>query len=356
MLARIALDCDALLEEGADSEVQYELHERLLWTLERYGVLVTARDEHLLGTIRHLSGRGLRELWANRLPALRPHVINDHAAACLCQVEDYERLCSEWRGKAELALITADRARRLQSSRATGSNDCVELERLDLFSKARTLRNIVELAESPIVKGEQRADVWRKRFYPLAMHTDKIVICDRYAGTRLHEHYFKRRPWESGLRWFLKELSQCSTSDVHIITGPLESYMPDPQDSKKRLRIFTAVEIEGAVRRLAKELPGAGVRDLKLTIAPNGAFRDESHDRHLQFNRDANRISIWVGRGLEVFEQEQQGQGTACQYIPKGVADTIKGDLLRRATKNMEGQVKSGVRPWPVETQITAAS
>lgn len=338
MLARIALDCDALLEESADPVAQYHLHEELLRMLERHGVLLIPADKHLLAMRTKLSGTGLRELWAARWGALWKRRARPEAPDCLCRIGDGDGFAAGWGGRVDVALLSIARARVLGLPKdlaackdpVTG----VELARLDLFYAAEKLRQLREQAERHIVRGEHRETIWRERFLPLAENAFNITICDRYAGIRLCEN-----PKAAGLRWFFEELNRCSTSSVHLITSAGGNGA-------------TPWPIAHAVRVMAEELAGGGVEHLTLTVVPDWIFSAASHDRHLRFDR----VSLWIGRGLEIFEREEQGQDTSCQYLSKDVANEKEQNLLKKATIHKENLRRWGSKPWPLEKPILTVS
>lgn len=327
MLARVALDRDALLEPADDPARRLDVHEQLVRFLLRHGVIAGTRREDARALLGNLEDDNLRQLWQAVGDQLRWQETGEFATKGLCDLHDVAEFRAIWSGKADLALVEAARALEFGVPHGQAAHRDeeaqIEITRMDLFHRATTVRRMHDLAERNIARNEERVVIWVERFALLAQESLHVAVCDRYAGVRLARYYAvpSTMAHDAGLRWFLKQVGRGSTSYVHLLLG---STMDEHDD------------VLAAVRRLCGELVGTGVQDLKLTLVEGHRFGDIAHDRHVRFGRNA----FFLGRGMEIFEEPRSRQDSGCGYLAYEMARG-REKKLRDTAKKWSG--------WPTE-------
>lgn len=337
MLVRVALDCEALNDLSGDPVSRNAWHRALLRLLRQHGVIELTADEEVQVTVKNLGDENLRKLWEGALSDLRWQRSSSPPKICMCRIQDSEQLRSAWGGKADVAVVYDARGQELGIPEGEGSHFDrtaeVEIVRFDCASEAESLRKLQDLASRSIQCGERREAIWKGRFLPLAEHSRRIAIRDRYAGVRLAEHYEGKRT-ASGLSWFLEQLSRHENSyAIDLIVGA------------KDLHPTTIVS---SVQRMVGELAGEGIEDIKLTVVPDQKFGRHAHDRHIRFG---DSFIMWISRGLEIFEEETQTQLSSCHFeyrMPERRQEIRDVERLLRWEARQAG--------WPAEQQIKSAS
>ena len=316
MLVRVALDCDALKDTSTDQAAQVHKHTELIRLLRQHGVIVLSSDADVKRTIATLPDVNVRKLWQAAKPYLYWEKPDEPPAACLCYIQNYDQFHTIWSGKADVAIADTARAWVLgvpedQPSHFDAQVD-MEIVRFDLARAADAFVRVEDVNNRDLQKDEHRDTIWQERFKPLVMYTRRITICDRYAGERLRR-YYNNQQRESGLRWVLHHISQCSPSYLDLILGA----KPD-----------TRLEIIEDVEKMVRGLPGSGVQDLKLTIVPDHHFGENAHDRHIRFQHH----SVSIGRGLEIFEESTQTQSSSCHLTMDNAKREREHDLKQMAS------------------------
>jgi len=278
-------------------------------TLSAHCILVVSNEHEqqmLVAEIKSLP-QGIRERWAAIFPLLRVDRLNlENGIENVLSIEDVRRDykdlvdvigCEEARAEL-LGLPPSD-----PSMIDPASN--IELTRLIAFSESERMTEAASIAHSEVFAGENREDVWKKRFETLAMHSKHVTITDRYALSDLSRA-------SSGIRWFLEKLSQSKVQTVNLICGDSEV---DPRMGEQMLRV--------ELSRLPKHY--GGISSLQLTIVADEKFR-QAHGRYIRFD---NSHVFLVEPGFDCFSKKKFRQTFPCPMVSSRQQAQRESDLAQ---------------------------
>jgi hypothetical protein len=289
MLARVALDPNILSEDlGHDRARVNVAHRELAKLLMQHGVVVQEDANQLRRLIQEMPQQ-LKKWWSEADKAIYREVAPSPSPLGLGQIETEIDLDKHWGKKAQVAIVEPVRAASLGVPDDDAHHDTaggIEVVRFDIVRGSPTFQSLESLSGLQIPPNTDRAQIWHDRFRLLAMSAEFLTICDRYAGAELLD---KRN--DSGLYWLLQQVDGCRKTKVHILTAVR------PYDELSR--------VQKTFERMACELRQGGIREIKLTLAPDEVFKVHAHDRHIRFDHHAFDMS----KGVSIFANKRTDQG-----------------------------------------------
>ena len=274
MLVKFAVEPDAL-------EAEISAISTLLNCWEAHGVLETldSTDKTIGNQIKNLKDT-FKDRWQNALKKKAGTNAKFSRAFKKCGYIDVnwanvEALgdFDDYQNKFDIALMEEVRAYTLGIDedspvvyRATADIEATILRNVHLSQK---IKNVEDLAQSNLSKGQTIQHIWEERFQPLAMYSKEVVIVDRYAFESIEE-----KP--NGLFRLLKLFdSKPSVSSVTIYS---QCDVPQPIKTKleKKFSRYRNIKI------------------LKVYMPKSDTFRDHGHDRHIRFD-DFRACTIGIG-------------------------------------------------------------
>jgi len=170
----------------------------------------------------------------------------------------------------------------------------IEAIRFDCLSLSSVLRRVSMLARAPVKTGENRDEIWRKRFEMLSSFSKSILIDDKWCIKRLLDQhaYVKNRYSRHDYH-----TQMASTNGLCYIISKLGSKL-----RSSSLTIYSSYEnrnqLEIAKSILIEFLPKEDARDsiIELRATHEGYYPD--HDRFIRFDD----IIVTLGSGLEIFD------------------------------------------------------
>lgn len=289
MLARVALDPNVLSEDlDHDRARTNAAHRELARILTQHGVVVQEDEEQFWRLIKEMP-QHLQSVWAEAYKRIYREVAPSPAPLGVGHIETEAGLDEHWGKKVHVAVVERLRAAYLgvpDDDAFHNTAGGVEVVRFDIVRDSPTFRMLESLSGSQIPPNTERSRVWRDRFRLLALNAEFMTICDRYAGKELIDARS-----DSGLYWLLRQVDGCRKTKVHILTGVGQYY-----DLNRVRETF---------QQMAHELHQGGIREFKVTLAPDETFMHHAHDRHIRFDHHAFNMS----KGASVFSKERATQG-----------------------------------------------
>ncbi|MEA2687179.1 MAG: hypothetical protein QOE93_2374 [Actinomycetota bacterium] len=281
MLVDVALHGDVFRSDyGGDAGVRRDILEWLAWFLRLHGVLVFA-DASERDALFHLV-EGLpshqKTIWTDLLSTLPSRSCDAGFRASEATEDDLFRVSDT------VGHLIAPRGC-LGARRPPGVVLCDA-------GVPPLVRDLVARSTMRVRRGDDREELWRRVFEPLARNSRKVVVFDPYAT---------KRPSLDGLLWFLAHLAGMGKRvDVEVFTA-----------------YRSKLEIACIEERLPSVLArGSGVASLRVRW---WARREWVHDRYLRFeSMKLNRI-VELSSSMDVFSERKDFtlvyRGPGDQYL-----------------------------------------
>ena len=296
MLASVGLDSGSLGRlYPADPAAREVAHSSLIERLIAHGVVVFGSDadrDEFFQRIRDLPGP-LKSLWSAGMERIAYRTFARQVELTLSElVEGMGDLGTTWNGVADVAFVERSRAVALGlplTQAATNTDSGVEVVRMEQVDASHVIAGLQQMAYRALHAGESRDALWAERFGPVAAHTAKVTIVDRYAMDDHHRWLEKGK--DSGLQWLLDQCVKNGVLHAHLITR-----------AKTQKRTYEEL--------LALRAYVGGLASLTVTFIPEAAFRDAGHARHVRFDMWAFSLD----KGCEVFAKPITAAESPCQY------------------------------------------
>lgn len=295
MLVPFVIDPECLdSEPGWPPSQALGYHESMLDIWEKIGLLLHS-EEKFDGSSLHRAIEALpqkyRLRWQIALKNFPMHESRSHWTGSI----DRKNL-GEVAVSAEVAFVDNTRAEAEfdfsvdELSKSSCLSTAAEVCRFTAAPHSEVIKTAQNRALSPILIKEPYEEIWKERFYRLAVAPLKrIFIVDRFALSEHFEHHQSMLTGVSGLKRFLRLLDRDSDGARYVTL-----YSAKVDSLVKR----DSGEIQKELRETMANLPKKNIKLLKLNLLPNSAFAKPAHDRYIRFEK-----YVWdLGHGLKVFE------------------------------------------------------
>lgn len=302
MLARLAIDPEALTDILTPVSLTKVLHNHLLETIASHGHLVFANNDEAAAFVKAIRNRslppGMAEKWATFLPELhkqgRMSLVAPPGDSPISQVRQLDELQQGWKGNLDVAVLCTANASAIGISDEDGilddTNSHVELATFGAAPHTRTVAHYRELAETAVLPYDADRDTfWNDVIRPVAAASKRTIILDGYLLTSLwnKEHSLPRsRSWPTEhVAWLLDHLDSTMrpASEVEFICA----YEPHKLH-------YNAVQSANIIHNFWAP-PPAG-RLAKVTLRLIERQRGFTHDRHVRFSTG---VAITIPAGLD---------------------------------------------------------
>jgi hypothetical protein len=305
VLVKVGLASDGLAGLATGDMIETCANQRrLVWHLNEVSVLVysSAVDRARLAEVVTALPAELRKIWSTAISSLASVTATVPLTKSLAEISEPRDLTA-WTKAITLALVGGSGAQRFglapsQASTVDRSSD-IEVTRIEAADSAR-LYDALTIQRADIQQAQDRDEVWAERFAVAASAGFPVTILDRYATAHLARALNVGA--DDGLSWFLGKLSTATSASVHVIAaaGGLSD----------------AGRLVADLRRLRPRLPGNGVMTLTVTLAPKRCFEQQSHPRHVRFDR----VAIGLDRGVSMFEKPSCPHSMPCSRVARRTA------------------------------------
>ena len=304
ILARFAVDPDALAEPGLDRLARWAEHKRFIELWSELGIVVHPgkdwRSSELGTAVDELDNADLKKLWQ---VALKNGLRTEPGPAGW-------RAMAEIRGRTDMDRIAESVdvvcASRVRYRTVAGGDDATgrlpsgeaspEIARFDCADQSETVQNVRGRRSCFIEQGASATHVWSDLIAPAARFCRKVVVVDRYSVEELY-----RSPTDSGLAKLVHHLHDQEVGDGGmrdvLVYAAYKAHSPG--QLLRRLR-----DLETGLRRIGS------VRQLVVRLIANQRFGRVAHDRYLRFGTTV----ISLGTGVDVLRCQGQGVGRRCRY------------------------------------------
>lgn len=267
-----AIDPDAIPHQHPDLSYTISVHKAIIRDWRRYGSLVhpggNLTESVLMESIETLP-LALRQLWKQALrhnkrrPSERPWDGSINDPSCEILVGDVEVLLLE----TTRATLVAD----LSDDSLSGFPEKlkgIEVCRFHGFSETQSLTTSRQKTSQSLLVGSNCAAEWKHRFGSWVAACDNATLVDRYGlvdYSRVFADAKKPGIWRA-----------------------LESFAQRRADRQVNVDLFlgdeavSAAQIGAFESRAYDNLRNRGIRRLRLTVAPDSAFRDWCHHRYMR--------------------------------------------------------------------------
>ncbi len=307
MIARVAIDSEALLDFKEDPRRAANAQSDLIEVLDEYGYvhLVGAPDlDALFDAISRLSP-DLRQLWIqalNDLQTLNRVRLGDGNAAmsdiCLAK-----HLPTALKDHVDLVVVRGSLAEvrgiPIETGYAKRSFE-PEVSLPDSVRRSSTVKGLrQQRSRGSYGKGEERESVWREVLAHAAALSTEATILDRYFLTHLLTPKGKSK--RDHHHWLLRKLDQSMQpgASVRVISelppiGRGAAGTPAPR--------MAASDVERVIGAGLASLVGAGsVTELHIVLAPwPQRWEDGPHNRHIRFSCG---VALCTSEGLDYLDK-----------------------------------------------------
>ena len=303
MLARLAIDPEALADPITPVSLTKVLHNNLLETIAAHGYLVFANNEEAAAFVKAIRNHkslptGVADKWATFLPELhkqgRMSLITSPGGHPIAQVRELGELQQGWKGNLDVAVLCNANAAVIGISEEEGilddPNSHVELATFGATPHTRTLTHFRELADNAVAPyNSQRDTFWTEVVGPVATASKRATVLDGYLLTNLwrkEAHRPRSHSWDvEHVAWMLHHLDSTmrAASEVELICAYESNKLHyKAEESADIIRNFWA--------------PPAAGRLAKATLTLVERQKDFPHDRHIRFNTG---VAITVPAGFD---------------------------------------------------------
>jgi hypothetical protein len=282
---------DVFESNGGNQAGWVASHERLFQMWGKFGVLVLPPKGEIIAAMIAKLPQPLRDKWQTALKSMqfRKKICSDLDTQGV--FETVENLVA-LRNDVNVACLEETRAICFGIDHDMLSrvieDENFEICRLESVDQTRFFREEVELWDRMVYSGTKRADVWDKRFRPLAKYAKSIAIIDRYCLLRHEQLFFQGG---AGLSFFLRKLNQTG----HDKQFSINMFASDALDY--------GLDLSRATANLAKTVASIAFptgTSVNLHVMPDRVFGKVAHDRFIRFDA----VVTSIGNGLQIFEAD----------------------------------------------------
>jgi hypothetical protein len=248
-------------------------------------------------------------------------------------------LRSEWKGASRVLVISHEQAAEIGVHNCDAKSQ-PEISPILVARDSATFRRLEDLADSGVWgASETREDFWNRVLRPLARHSKRIDICDRYALSRLVEQRngVRKSTSDNALTWLLSKIDEEGMPGVTV-----GIYAGLGESSKVDGRELRGPQSPGEVKTLVEDsltLGGGRISEVEYRVVfwKGMEFAARPHERHISFSAGAD---IGLDRGLDGFDTErvQPTAGIAWSYR-YGQAARGKNSSERQAIESASGRL-----------------
>lgn len=329
MLARIAIDPEALADPITPISLTKVLHNNLLEMIAAHGYIVFANNEEAQAFIKAIRNHkslppGMVEKWATFLPELykqgRMSLISPTGDNPISRLRELDELQQGWKGNLDVAVLCAANAAAIGISDEDGILDDttshVELATFGATPHTRTVARYRELADTAVVPYKAPRDqFWNDVLRPVATASKKATILDGYLLTSLWNNEDKlprSRSWgPEHVAWMLDHLDSTMKrgAEVELICA----YEPHKLhfDAEASADIIRDWWVPAAPGRLAK-----------VTVTLIERQKGFTHDRHIRFSTG---VAITVPAGFDRLRSPNLWDQDGMAWAYKWRRDAING-------------------------------
>lgn len=128
---------------------------------------------------------------------------------------------ASWRELADLLVLAELRAEVIEARKLKGPP---EVSTLRDAANTQAFDRLDARALQVFPSGTPRDRVWERAFAPLAQHSTRVDVVDRYFAKDLHDKLERRDPvGASGALWFLSRLVKTLVASVHVASSDREA-------------------------------------------------------------------------------------------------------------------------------------
>ena len=329
MLARLAIDPEALSDTTTPVSMTKFHHNSLLETIAAHGSIVFANNDEARAFVQaikhqHAFPPGMAEKWSNLLPELhklgRVRLMVPPGDQPISQVRALDALQHGWKGNLDIAVLGNSGASAIGISEDKGIlediDSQVEIATVVATPHTRTVTHYRELADIAILPHRaERETFWDEVLRPIATASKAASVLDGYLLTRLwdkEDNLPMSRSRDAGhVEWILDHLDSTMRpgSELELICA---------YDRNKSH--YTADESADVIRDSWSPLSHGRLTKVTLTLVERQ--KGFTHDRHIRFSTGV-AITLPAGfdrlRAARVWDQD----GMAWNY--KWRPDAIKG-------------------------------
>lgn len=328
MIARVAIDSEALLDHSEPTRATANTHRSLVQIIESFGfieLLGGPDSTALVEAIKRLTGE-TSELWEKAIIGLmdlnRVRVgSSDKTTGDQCAERPLpEPLLS----LADLVVVSERRSSDREALFSAGfdkSGDEPEFALADSVPHSKTITAVRTLRDLGNYRAQtSREVIWDEVFASPASVSTEATLLDRYFLE--HVHNGKSRNARDHVEWMIGKL------DESMVAGSTFRLLCGWPVVRATSGLFPQSRIEAVVRKRVAPLIGNGrLRQIEIVLTPWPKRQDDApHNRHLRFNCG---VAVSTDEGFDRLDSNQiQGiDGFSWRGI---TAATLLGDLATR--------------------------
>ncbi len=329
MLARLAIDPEALVDTGLPVSLTKVLHNNLLEAIAAHGYLVFANNEEAAAFVQAIRKHkslppGMADKWATFLPELlkqgRMSPIAPPGENPISHVRELGELQQGWKGNLDVAVLCNANATAIGISDDDGilddTNSHVELATFGATPHTRAVAHYRELAETAVLPyNADRDTFWNDVLRPVATASKRATILDGYLLTSLwnkEDNLPRSRSWVTEhVAWMLDHLDSImrAGSEVELICA----YEPHKLH-------YNADASADLIRDWWG--PTSAGRLSKVTLTLIERQKGFTHDRHIRFSTG---VAITVAAGFDRLRSPRVGDEDGMAWAYKWRRDAISG-------------------------------
>lgn len=285
MIARVAVDSEALLEHKEETRHAMNTQRTLVEMIQRFGLLELLGDEDkdaFFDAVNQLSPT-LQDVWAKALVAL--HGLNRvRAGGAASTVRDLVAnvdLPVELQALADLIVIREAVATTRGVPLEAGYG-CIDPEFVlaDSLLHCTTVKQLSDARErGNFPKGSDRSKVWEDVFAVPASLSTEVTLLEHHF---LNHALLKKRTWRDHLEWLVGQLDRSlSPGSTLRLLAELPEIGKPPQRTS-----MSPADAERVIRHRLEPLLGSGsLARVEVILAPwPGKLEERPHNRHLRFS------------------------------------------------------------------------
>jgi len=339
MLARVAVDPDAIGEPIAPRAFAKAQHAAILDAINANGSLLFASNEDAMrfaALVRRSTSLppGVGQKWATALVELnklgRVSVDKTMGERSLASFDEVDTFKQAWAGRVEVAVFDQRGAEALGVPEDDGfvnfEESDLEVARLFALSGTRAFSHLRTVAETGYLEYDApREAFWRDVLQPLARPSKVVTILDRYLLSglwRRNEHRPQSYRWEpEHVVWLLDKLGDAmpAGAQVELLTVVDDEFVrTNKAESAGRL-----------IREFWKRADRGRLGEIRLSVA--GDRRNFPHDRHIRFS---SGTAIIFGAGLDRLSRPRVWDESGMAWSYKWHPDAL------RPLREREAQVR----------------
>jgi hypothetical protein len=329
MLARLAIDPEALADTITPMSMAKFHHNSLLETIAAHGSLLFANNGEARAFVQAIKNLGalppgMAEKWSTVLSELhklgRVRLIAPPGDRPISQVRALDALQNGWKGNLDIAVLGHTGASAIGISDDEGIledvDSQVELATVVATPHTRTVTHFRELADIALLPASaKRETFWDQVLRPISTMSKAATILDGYLMTSLwgkEDNLPRSRSWQvEHVEWILDHL------DTTMMTGA-ELELICAYDPRKPH--YTADESADAIRDFWR--PISRGRFAKVTLTLVERQKGFTHDRHIRFSTG---VAITIAAGFDRLRAPQVWDEDGMAWNYKWRPDAVKG-------------------------------